>query len=253
MLRLFVVLCFFPAFIIATEPLLILGHSNKKPKIFGSNHEPQGILIDILADIEQQLPATFRYELAPWKRSYENALNGQGAIVGLSKNQERLSLFDYSEPLYVDRVVLVTRKGHSFPFTSMQDLAGKKLGIQRSGSYGQEFEQAKGTLFTVEEDNSAGARIAKLLAGRIDAAVISPGQAGLIAALSMYPHLNDKLDQLVILEKPLALDPNHLAFAKSLQRQDFLKAFNEALANCKASGRYQKIIDKWSQQPATNE
>ena len=54
----------------------------------------------------------FDIKLYPWKRAYKNSLNSKKGIVGLSMTEDRLKLFDYSEVLFYDEVILIVKKGN---------------------------------------------------------------------------------------------------------------------------------------------
>jgi len=110
----------------SAETILVTGNSTKEPKIWKNDGVPSGILVDILKSLEQDLGVTFIIKTYPWKRAYISALNGKSGIVGISKNKARLKIFDYSEPLYYDEVIIVVKKGHAFPFEQLKDLKGKK-------------------------------------------------------------------------------------------------------------------------------
>ena len=104
---------------------------------------PRGILIDILKYADQELREdSFRVELYPWARAYRYASGGIGGIVGLSWTQERAALFDYSDPVYVDDVVIVVHKGKEFSFKDMT---------------GQEIEDQLNAIFSKIGDDMAGA------------------------------------------------------------------------------------------------
>ncbi|MCK5877739.1 MAG: transporter substrate-binding domain-containing protein [Candidatus Marithrix sp.] len=136
------------------DDLFIFGNHDKPPKYYLENKTPKGILIDIMRYVKAETGYSFNIKLYPWKRAYYNALKGKGGIIGLSKNSERLKIFDYSDVMYYDELVLVVLKGNEFPFDKIEDIKGKTLGVQRGSSYGDEFENGKGVLFeTMENDN----------------------------------------------------------------------------------------------------
>ena len=227
------------------QEILIVGNHDKAPKVFLKDGRPSGILVDILNHLERELPYSFRYQLYPWKRAYKEAVRGEGAVIGLSKNSERLKIFDYSEVMFYDEVVCVVRKGNEFTFNSIQDLRGKLVGVQRGASYGDDFEAAKGRLFFLDEDDSGLRRLLKLLTGRIDVALLSPGRAGVMAVIHQDPDLLARQDEFVILDKPFKRDPNYLGFAKSRQMQHFIRKFNAALKGAHQSGAIQRIVDRY--------
>ena len=229
----------------AGQHVRILGNDYKIPKIYlDEDRRPQGILVRILEHIDSLMDDyDFDIELYPWARSYNMAARGEGGIVGLSLTSERQLHFDYSEPLFTDTVAIIVLRGHEFPFRSMDDLAGKRIGIGRGGSFGDRFETMKRTgAFTVVEDDGPVLRLKKLLYDRIDCALISPKDFGLPATIRLDPVLEDHAGDLVQLPTPLLRDPNHLGFAKSMRMGPFLDRFNAVLRQEKANGHIDRII-----------
>ena len=182
--------------------------------------------------------------MVPWKRAYSRGLNGTGGVLGLSKNKERLKLFDYSEVLYVDRILLVTLKEKAFQFSTIDDLKDKVVGGNAGSSYGDEFERGKKQIFDYEGDyRGATNRLKKLLQGRIDIALIGPGRLGFEQAVSQDAMLLANKDKFTILPTPLVEDPNFLGFAKEMKMSDFLKQLNQDLKQAQMTGEIEAIVN----------
>ena len=202
------------------------------------------IMVDILKHLDQRHNYGLKIELVPWKRAYAQGLNGKGGVLGLSKNEQRLKVFDYSDELYVDQILLVVLKGKEFPFDNIEDLQGKRIGGNAGSSYGDDFERGKKQVFNYLEDyRGASIRLKKLLFSRIDAALIGPGRAGFEEAISQDAQLKTEADKFSILPKPLVEDPNFLGFAKSMQMQDFLQRLNQDLRTARENGEIDVIIE----------
>lgn len=191
----------------------------------------------------QELDVEFNIKLRPWARSYNNALNGNGGIVGISITDERLKLFDYSDPIYYDKVILVVKKGNEFVFRKNRDLKGKVIGVCRGCSFGLDFEDAK-KYFILVEDDSSPVRLRKVLAGVLDAAIISPGEYALNSIIQKTHDLS--ISQFTILDKPISMDSNHLAFAKDLKMEKFLKKFNQVIKKGNRTGVIDKIVARYT-------
>lgn len=228
------------------EEIVILGNGYKIPKIYLEEGEPRGILIDIADYVDQQMEEyTFKFQLYPWPRAYQGALRERGGIIGLSKTRERLAVFDYSDPVFYDDVIIVVKRGREFSFNTITDLENKVVGIGRGGSFGDDFEQGKRAgLFIVEEDNGPISRLRKVLAGRLDCALLSPGISSFYQLAAQDDILSKRIDDFVILPKPFKRDPNFLGFKKSLKMQPFLQEFNQVLKTGYENGIIQRIIDK---------
>lgn len=253
MKRLYQLIAFIPGIVLFShcglsfaEEIIIMGNYDKPPKIYLKDGNAKGVLIDIMNYIDQNLPQSFDYQLFPWKRAYRNALNEQGGIVGLSLNSERLKKIDYSNVMFYDKLVLVVLKGNEFPFNGIQDLQGKIIGVLRGSSYGDDFEQAKNSIFTIDLDDSGKQRLLKLLSKRIDVALIGPGKGGVDSIIIQHPKLLERKDEFVILPVPFKRDPNYLGFAKTMKMQGFLEEFNRVLQIGFQSGEIQKILNNYS-------
>jgi ABC-type amino acid transport substrate-binding protein len=224
------------------ETLVVMGDHTYAPVIYQDNGQPAGVLVDILRKVSERTGDVYDVQLFPWNRAYDAALRGQGAVVGLSMNIERQSLFDFSDPLYNDDIQIVVRRGHEFPFTKLTDLKGKILGGVLGASYGEEVDRAiRDGLFKMDRDVGQAGRLHKLLAGRMDAALIGNGQAGLEAVLASDPLLLAQRNQFVVLKSPLARDPLYLAAAKGMDKQALIARFNKALRELQKSGTLKKL------------
>jgi len=95
----------------------------------------------------------------------------------------------------------------------------------------------------VREDDSEAIRLGKILKGRIDGGLFSPGIYAFKKVIQSNPKFN--INDFEVIPKPLTADPNHFAFSKKLNKSGFIKRFNQALAKKMASGEVQKIIDRY--------
>ena len=243
-LLLFVIILLANGTTVYCDDLVIFGNNAKPPKYYQENNTPKGILIDIMRYVETETDYSFDIRLMPWKRAYRYALSGKGGIIGLSKTSERLRVFDYSDVMYYDELLLVVLKGNEFSFNSIKDLKDRKLGVQRGSSYGDEFEKGKGTLFSIVEDENPVQRLRILLRKHSDVALIGPGKMGIYQAIKQHSELLRRKDEFVILPKAFKKDPNFLGFAKTMNMGDFLKEFNQTLKKAGNTGAIQKIIEK---------
>ncbi|WP_294768237.1 ABC transporter substrate-binding protein [uncultured Rhodoferax sp.] len=224
--------------------IAVFSGDGSPPKMYVQEGKNRGILIDILHYAEQQLQEDrLRLALYPWARAYLQASAGDGGIVGLSWTRRRDDLFDYSAPFFFDEVVIVVRRGHEFPFKTLSDLRGKRVGVVRGASYGEAFERAQNTkLFVADADNGARQRLQKLVAGRIDCALFNVGKAGFEETLRIHKEFMPYKDALVVLPVPLRSDPNFLAFPKNMQMRPWLDRFNQVIKRGYTRGDIPKII-----------
>ena len=227
--------------------MVIMGAYDNPPKAYLKNSEAKGFLVDITKWCMNEINYPYTIELYPWKRAYYNALKGKGGIIGLSKNSERLKIFDYSEPLFYGDLMLVVKKGKEFPFKTIDDLKGKVIGIGLGASYGDEFEKAVADgFFKISETVHKTSSLVMLKRERVDAVLIGPGKYGLwevINESSKSFHL--KIEDFSILPVPFKRDSKYLGVHKSLGMKGFLKEFNAAIEKGRNSGEIDKIIERY--------
>ncbi|MDZ7939224.1 MAG: ABC transporter substrate-binding protein [Rhodoferax sp.] len=224
--------------------ITVYGGDSSPPKMYLQDGKNRGFLVDIVQYASAQMPVSeLRVELYPWARAYRHATSGVGGIVGLSWTQERSLLFDYSEPVYIDEVVIVVRKDRPLAYKDLPDLQGKRIGIGRGGSYGEVFEKARDAgLFVIEGDNGPAERLNKLVLGRIDCALFNAGKAGFEELLRNHKDAAVLRETLMVLPVPLRSDPNYLAFPKSMLMKGWLGEFNQVIKRGYTRGDISKII-----------
>ncbi len=224
------------------------GNHQKYPKSYLEDGVPKGIFIDMLNYIGKEMGCKFKYELAPWKRSYTNMLRGKGAIMGLSKTSDRMKIIDYSDVIYHDNLMLVVVKGKEFKYQGLDDLTGKRILSTRGASYSDEWEERRNEklIEVIEDSGKLPQRIELLLRDRADAAIIGPGIESALNQINNDPYLQQRKDKIVFLKTPFKRDPNYIGFSKDLKKKGFIKEFNKYLAKGFKNGVFDKILEKYS-------
>lgn len=231
----------------ASEPqaITVFADENYPPVVYrDQQQQPAGFLADVLQYVAKVDGQPINLVLYPWKRAYVSAEYGKGGVVGVSKTVPRELIFDFSEPIYHDDILVVVLKGHEFAFNNLNGLSGKKIGAQLGASYGTEADILinSQTLY-VERDQSQVARLGKLLRGRIEVAFIGNGRAGLNALLDSEPELKAHRDEFIALPTPLTRDTLYLAFSKSMHMQDYLQRFNQTLKQARAEHKLPELAE----------
>ena len=206
----------------------------------------------LLLFLEREANVSFKIEYYPMARLVNQIKTGDGIGFGLSKNSERLETMRFSDPIYANYVWIVTRKTNTFPFSNIDDLKGKTIGVMRGVSYGDEFDQKKNDVFTVEEDTASHvARLKKLAMKRMDAMLFGARQSNSNEVEALLHHMQNVdrshvLDasesDFTVLSKPLRIDELH--FAVSLHKYGALiKRINIALTRGKKNGEINRILN----------
>ena len=177
-----------------------------------------------------------RVQAKPWKRAFVEIDKAQAGVGGLCRNAERLAKYDFSDPIYVENIAVFYRTVQPFDFRTVADLYGKRVGVLRGWSYGDDFDVAKrnGSIAT-EEVSSDRSNFLKLTDGRLDAvlAIEESGQAAMAAS---------GLHGIEQANAYLASYPVYLAFSKKAAKSDLLVCFNKALAEMKQDGAFERIV-----------
>lgn len=245
--RIFIIVCAFSFLVsgrVFASELVIYGSSGSPPKYYMEQGEQKGFIVDITKWVMDEIQQEYKIELLPWPRAYKYSVEGKGVIIGLSKNTERLKIFDYSEPIYFADKMVVVKKGKEFPFQTIQDLKGKLVAVGIASTWGDVYIKAvKDKVFKEYEVSSIINALKMLVEDRVDAVLIGPGKWGLKAKVDLDESL--EMDQFSVLPVPLVRDAKYLGIPKSLAMHEFLEKFNRALKKGWESGELEKIVSKY--------
>ena len=232
----------------SAEPkLTMLVGSSNAPKMFLNEAEkPVGYFTELAELIGRRAGYHVVIVAVPWARALQMAERGDGVICSLSKTAERELLFSYSDPVLIDRVVIVTLKKRNIVASSLADLKGMTIGLNRGSQYGAKFVEEL-PLVHLDEDNSGVSRLRKLFMGRIDAAII-PG--GITAVTFNAKMAGIDMNQITIQKTPLALDKNYFGISKSYpDATEILEHLNAAIAATLADGSIDSVMKNWGGMP----
>ena len=189
----------------------------------------------------------------PWRRVLHNAENGEGFVFGIYKTAERLQVYNFSEPVYSDKIWLMTRCEDKLNYNGIHDLKGKTIGIVQGSSAGDEFDSQVNVLFKAEYNTSSLAgRFSKLYQKRMDAFLLYDPRTNLkemqrefnqIYAVDLDEYRKKKTDIFCILPKPINVIDAH--FAMSLRGDKaLLEKLDRALQQGRKSGELDRIFSK---------
>ncbi len=188
----------------------------------------------------------------PWNRALLKAAQGEGLVYGISKNRERLQVYTYSQPILTAKVWAITYGEPRPNLQSPADLKGKVISIGRGVSHGMAFEEARKSIFRVEEDPaSQAARFKKLMARRCDAMLFSFNQFNRAEEVeshlqkNMLPDFKDPAFNGKVFyasTKPLFLDTIHIATAKGHFRHE-LETIDRAILQAEKSGELGRLTE----------
>jgi polar amino acid transport system substrate-binding protein len=227
----------------ANDKIVVVVDQNYPPYMFGvgTTQKADGLYPKLLEAIFTRIGIKVEIQALPWEEALKAGREGSAAVGGIYKNNARLEIYDFSEPLFEERLAVYVKKGETFHLTRLSDLQGKTIGLNRGWSYGNEFDTAREKYrFTVEEENSNLQNFKKLVSGKIDCLIADQVAASQIIR---QEHWNKQIERL---DKPAAVTQAYLAFTKRLKKQDLLQRFNQALADMKKDGSYDNLVQAFA-------
>ena len=216
---------------------VIASDSSFAPFIFqDSSNQYTGIDIDLIKAIAEDQG----FEIEITNPGFDAAINavqsGQadGIIAGMSVTDARKETFDFSDSYYTANTILGVKE--SSTISSYEDLNGKTVGV-KNGTASQTFltENQSKYGYKIKTFSDAASMYDSLNTGSID------------AVMDDEPVIKYSISQGQKLKTPIAGTPIvETAFAvKKGSNPELLEKFNKGLANLKANGEFQKILDKY--------
>nr|WP_287410977.1 transporter substrate-binding domain-containing protein [Pseudodesulfovibrio sp.] len=226
----------FSGVVYAATPVRVVVDAYNPPNMYLQNGHAAGLYSLLLDAIFQHMEHDVSIEAVPWKRAMDMGAQGTAGVAGIYKTPDRLLIYDYSDPIYTELLLVFVQKNKTFTFESVKDLEGKRIGVILGWSYGPKFDKARAQkTFEVEPVNRDQLNFKKLMDGRLDC-VVASRESG------FYEIARKKHTEILPLPKSLLSNPTYLAFAKHTHKKDFLMRFNAALRALKESGEYELLV-----------
>jgi len=202
----------------------------------------QGVHIDLVQTILDQLSLKIKFHSVPWKRALIMIRNQKAdaiTYIGKSKQREKFVLYMNGNVISKTKNQLITwndKTGVRFN-GDLKTLKPYRIGMLRGYMYGEAFDQAdhlKKYAF-----NKMMQLIQMLQADRIDMAIVN--RTNFQYAFKESPLMED----IVFLAPPVSNIPNYIGFSKSKDLELLAFKFARALSAFKATGEYQNILKKY--------
>ena len=199
-------------------------------------HEGDAV-VGIDAEIAKLIADKLGMELKIEDVAFESIIPGVQAgkydmgMAGMTVNEERLQSVNFSDSYATGVQVVIVKEGGSI--ASLDDIAGKKIGVQTSTTGDIYASDDFGDENVVKFDNGAAA-VEALKSGKVDCVIIDNEPA------KSYVAANEGLK---ILETEYAVEDYAICFAKD--NTELQEKVNAALKELIADGSVQKIIDKY--------
>lgn len=222
------------------------GDNQKKEKlVMGTNAafppyefvDDNGKIVGIDAEVAQALADKLGMELEIKDMEFNSLIPAvqsgsiDVALAGMTVTEERKEKVNFSDSYAKGVQVIIVKEGSDIK--EVEDLDGKMIGVQTgttgdnycTGDYGQDH---------VKQFDNGALAVAALQNGQVDCVVIDNEPAKQFVAVN---------DGLVILEATYADEDYAIAISKD--NTELLNKINSAMADLKASGEFQKIVDKY--------
>jgi polar amino acid transport system substrate-binding protein len=159
-------------------------------------------------------------------------------VGGIYKTSRRLALYDYSQPIFEEKLIVYVHRDKAFRFTRVDDLNGKRIGVIRGWSYTEAFDEAiRDGSIKVSESSSDEANFKMLVSGRLDAVIAIE-----LAGQRIIQQL--QLRQVLALTPPLGINPTYLVFAKQAKQKALLQRFDRTLLEMRADGSLDRLVQQ---------
>ena len=207
------------------------------PYMYSAENNAKGLYVQQIATIFSRLQIEVEFKALAWKRALQKGDKGAAAVGGIYKNTDREQVFDFSQPIFEENLVVFVRKGSAFPFNTLSDLKDHKVGLVYGWSYGSSIDKArKEDIFAVEESNNNAVNFKKLIRGRVDCIIVDR-LAGAVLIEEMQ--LANKIEMLSV---PASINQTYLVFSKSYNQKKLMNRFNNALASMQKDGSYKRLV-----------
>ncbi len=224
---------------LAAPPVLI-GFDIGSPPLFDlKNGCATGIYPLIVETILTDAGQSMLTYSAPFNRILNMLDAGELGAGGILKTPQRERKYDFSEPIFVEEIAVYYNKINSKGIAGIGDLKGKRVGVIRGWSYGDEIDSlGSEKYFIAEAVSSDVSNFKKLQLGRIDA-LFTIREVGL-----NFVGRGDFSD---IVESGLVVKKNksYIAFSKKYDNSDLIRRINFSINRLKNNGTISRSVNRY--------
>ena len=217
--------------------IVVGGDHNYPPfEYLDETGRPSGFTVELTRAIAQEMGLEIEVRLGPWSDIVSGLETGEiDVIQGMFFSPARSVTFDFSPAYMVKHYVSVVRKGEGAPPASAEELAGKRIVVQR-GDLINEFVTENGLSDQVSFVETQEDVLRELAEGRHD--------CGLVVRLSALHLIKERgWEHLELGRQPLA--SAEYCYAVRKDHKALLAEFAEGLDILDKTGEYHRIYTKW--------
>ena len=221
--------------------VLVVGLAPFYPPFESTNEktkEIEGFDVDLMNAIVAKMGLTAEYKAAEWQALLGGLEKGDHDVIfsAMSKKEAAEGNVEFSDVYFMLDDVIITAKGNPKGIQGKTDLADKVVGVQL-GSGSEPLADALKDEVGIKEVKKyklTQDAMNDLKAGRIDA---------VLAGYTFAVEQTRKDPSFVVLDEPIESAELVGVFKKG--STSLAQAFNAALAEVKADGTYDELVEKW--------
>lgn len=218
------------------DTLIMATNAEFPPYEYHEGGEIVGIDVEIATAIAEILGMELVIEDMAFDSIIAAVQSGKADIglAGMTVTEDRLKSINFSDSYATGKQVIIVQQGSDI--ASIDDLEGKTIGVQGSttGDLYITWDYIDDGLAEIERYNKGVDAVLALIQGKVDAVVIDNEPAKVFVSQN---------EGLVILETEYVIEEYAAVISKD--NEELLAKINEALAELKASGKLQEIIEKY--------
>ncbi len=227
----------FAALELPHRKIIVGGDHNFPPfEFLDERGLPTGFNVELTRAVAQAVGLDLEIRLEPWAKIRRDLERGEiDAIEGMIYSPERARDFDFTPPYLIIHQVAVVRAGEGKPPAAAEDLAGKRIVVQR-GDIMDDYLSERGVKAAVTRVDSQEDAFRELASGHHDCALGSRLTALHLIEQSGWENLETGKTPLLSLEYCYAVPKGNKALLAQL---------TEGLRAVQESGEYREIRDRW--------
>lgn len=225
----------------AEQELRLLA--NTSPPYADASLPEEGLALELVKHIFSGTTYAPTITIENWSRAVEGARMGvYDALASVWYSPDREQDLLFSAPYIQSELIILKLRASGGSYTSLDQLAGSRLGVRRNYAYGVDFSSVP-NLTLVEEDLLAS-NLLNLLNGKVDFVIADQRSAN----MQLHDLLKDKLNHFEVLEIALPPVARHVAASRTWPGHEAMIAeFNKALAAAREDGTLDAIVRKWDE------
>lgn len=236
----FLSVLFFPPPIASAEKILFANSKWPPYSIVAEDGRKTGINTEIVVELCRRIGVEAAFQTLPWKRGLKYAKQGKvDAIYAARRTKEREQFLYYpSEPLLMERTVILAREGSGIRATELADLKGMIVGVVRGFTYGPKFDSFR-DIKKIECNNDE--QVVRIFAVSKRTLLAASNEEGVTRYLCKK--VGVKAEVVLVLDEL----PSFLAFSRRLGKrgEELANKFGDVLKKMKKEGFIDKVRNKY--------